>query len=155
MPLSDKKIVVIDDTHSILNFLRISLEALGVSFHGARTATGGLALCETYKPDIVVLDLGLPDKEGFEILPHLHALNKEKEIPVIVLTVRNSQEDREKAAHLGANAYITKPFEMSMLLETICDQLGTERPAYMPAYGTREDEEFPYGVTRPPSSTFH
>ena len=146
MPLSDKRIVAIDDTHSILNFLRISLEALGVDFHGAMTAAGGLSLCETHKPDIIVLDLGLPDKEGFDILPRLIALNKEKKVPVIVLTVRNSQEDREKAEILGASAYITKPFEMSVLLETICDKLSLERPAYIPPCGTKADEEFPYGA---------
>ena len=146
MPLSDKRIVGIDDSHSILNFLRISLEALGVEFHGAMTASGGLALCETHKPDIVVLDLGLPDKEGFDILPRLLALNKERRIPVIVLTVRNSQEDRDKAAALGAAAYITKPFEMSMLLEVICDKLDLERPSYIPSAGTKADDEFPYGA---------
>lgn len=145
MPLSDKKIVAIDDTPSILNFLRISLESLGVHFHSAKTASHGLTLCETVKPDLVVLDLGLPDKEGFDILPHLHSIDPGRDIPVIVLTVRNSQEDRDKAARLGANAYLTKPFEMSALIEHICTQLGTDRPAYMPQYGTREDEEFPYG----------
>jgi len=146
MPLSDKSIVAIDDTHSILNFLRISLEAVGVHFHGAMTASGGLALCETHHPDIVVLDLGLPDREGFEILPRLRALNKDREMPVIVLTVRNSQEDRDRALNLGASAYITKPFEMSALLEVICEKLGLPRPAYMPTYGTRADDEFPYGT---------
>lgn len=146
MPLSDKKIVAIDDTHSILNFLRISLEALNINFRGAMTASGGLALCEAYPPDIIVLDLGLPDKEGFDILPRLRVLNKDQDIPVIVLTVRNSQEDREKAAALGATAYITKPFEMSTLLEVICNSLGVDRPAYIPPYGTRGDDEFPYGA---------
>lgn len=132
MPLSDKKIVAIDDTHSILNFLRISLEALGVEFHGAMTASGGLALCEKVKPDAIVLDLGLPDKEGFDIMPQLNSLNKTPPIPVIVLTVRNSQEDRDKAASLGAGAFVTKPFEMNTLLEVICSQLHIDRPLNLP-----------------------
>lgn len=133
MPLSNKTIVAIDDTHAILSFLRISLESLGVHFYGAMTASGGLALCETHRPDLVVLDLGLPDKEGFDILPRLRALNKEKNVPVIVLTVRNSQLDRDKAAMLGAAAYVTKPFEMSTLLEVICDTMGIERQSYYAA----------------------
>ena len=146
MPLTDKRIVAIDDTYSILNFLRISLESIGMKFHGAMTASGGLALCDTYQPDLVVLDLGLPDKEGFDILPRLNSLRKDHKTPVIVLTVRNSQEDRDKATTLGASAYVTKPFEMSRLLEVICDQLGVPRPTYMPGYGTNADAEFPYGT---------
>src|SRR5882724_2607445 len=71
MRLLNKHIVVIDDTHSILTFLRISLEALGATFHGAATASGGLALCETANPDLIILDLHLPDKEGLNILPRL------------------------------------------------------------------------------------
>jgi len=130
MPLSNRTIVAIDDTHSILSFLRISLETLGVHFYGAMTASGGLSLCETHRPDLVVLDLGLPDKEGFDILPRLRTLNKDKNVPVIVLTVRNSQADRDKAAALGAAAYITKPFEMNTLLEVICQQLGLEPKTY-------------------------
>jgi two-component system, OmpR family, KDP operon response regulator KdpE len=124
MSLTNRHIVAIDDTHSILNFLRISLEAVGARFHGTATASGGLALCESDKPDLIVLDLGLPDKEGFDILPRLKKIDKNGKVPVIVLTVRNTQEDRDKAASLGASAYITKPFEMDALLDIIYDKLA-------------------------------
>lgn len=145
MPLSNKTIIVIDDSSAILNFLRISLESLGVNFHGSMTASGGLAQCETRKPDLIILDLGLPDKEGFDILPRLHALNKESMVPVIVLTVRNSQEDRERAVALGASMYMTKPFEMSRLLDIICEVIGTKRPLELPISGTLSDDCYPYG----------
>lgn len=128
MPLTNKHIVAIDDTHSILNFLRISLESLGVNFHGAATASGGLALCESDRPDLIVLDLGLPDKEGLDILPRLKRLDKEGNIPIIVLTVRNSSEDRDMAEKLGASAYITKPFVMDALIEEIHRQLKITPP---------------------------
>lgn len=124
MPLTNKHIVAIDDTHSILNFLRISLEAVGADFKGAATASGGLALCESDVPDLIVLDLGLPDKEGFDILPRLKRIDRNGRIPVIVLTVRNTPEDREKAQELGASAYVTKPFEMDVLLDIIYDKLS-------------------------------
>lgn len=150
MPLTNKTIVAIDDASAILNFLRISLESLGVTFHGSMTASGGLAQCETRKPDLIILDLGLPDKEGFDILPRLRALNKESHIPVIVLTVRNSQEDRDRAAALGATAYMTKPFEMSRLLDVICEILGIGRPLELPISGTLSDDNYPYGL--PPRS---
>ena len=102
---------------------------------------------QLFTKDPRVLDLGLPDKEGFDILPRLIALNREKQTPVIVLTVRNSQEDRDKAAALGACAYITKPFEMNMLLDVICDKLGLERPFYVPPYNATAEEKVSYRVT--------
>jgi len=123
MPLLNKHIVVIDDTHSILTFLRISLEALGAKFHGAATAAGGLALCETEHPDLVILDLGLPDKEGLNILPRLKRIGKERNLPVVVLTVRKEQEVVKTAMELGADAYVTKPFIMDDLIEVIYSQL--------------------------------
>lgn len=128
MPLTNRHIVAIDDTHSILNFLRISLEAVGARFHGAATASGGLALCESDIPDLIVLDLGLPDKEGFDIIPRLKKINPDGNIPIIVLTVRNTLEDREKAQSLGASAYLTKPFEMDALLDVIYEQLAITHP---------------------------
>ena len=89
MQFLNKRIVAIDDTHSILTFLRISLESMGAHFSGAATASGGLALCETEKPDLIVLDLGLPDKEGFDILPRLRRIDKERNIPIIARSTFN------------------------------------------------------------------
>lgn len=123
MQFLNKRIIVIDDTDAILNFLRISLESLGARFSGAATASGGLALCESEKPDLIVLDLGLPDKQGFDIMPRLKRLDKDRHVPIIVLTVRNQKEDRDMARTLGADAYITKPFIMSELIEEMRIQL--------------------------------
>lgn len=127
MSLANKHIVAIDDTHSILTFLRISLEAMGATFNGAATASGGMALCESNPPDLVILDLGLPDHEGFEILPRLKRLQKNHGLPVVVLTVRKEQESREMAEKLGADAYITKPFIMDDLIEVITQKLQPAR----------------------------
>jgi two-component system OmpR family response regulator len=123
MPLTNKHIVAIDDTHSILTFLRISLEAQGAIFHAAATASGGLALCESVDPDLVVLDINLPDKEGFDILPRIKHLAREKHVPVIILTVHKEQEARDQATRLGASGYLTKPFIMDDLLEMIHHEL--------------------------------
>ena len=127
MALTNRHIIAIDDTHAILTFLRISLEAMGASFDGAATASGGMALCESKPPDLVILDLGLPDHEGFDILPRLKRLAKDKDLPVVVLTVRKEQESREKAEKLGADAYITKPFIMDDLIDVIHKQLHLKR----------------------------
>jgi len=123
MTLTDKSILVIDDTHSILNFLRISLEALGAKFHGAVTAAGGMALCETVRPDLVILDLNLPDKEGLNILPRIKRLEKERKLPVVVLTAHKEQEILSAAMDVGADAYVLKPFVLEELVNTLEEQL--------------------------------
>jgi DNA-binding response OmpR family regulator len=130
--LTNKRIVAIDDTHSILTFLRISLEALGARFYGAATAAGGIALCETEQPDLVVLDLGLPDKSGLDILPRLKHISKDRNMPVIILTVQKEQEARELAAQLGADAYLTKPFILDDLTNIIRDKLNIKATGLKP-----------------------
>ena len=124
MPLTNKHIVAIDDTDSILTLLRISLEIEGATFSGAATASGGLAICETKCPDLVILDLGLPDHEGFDILLRLKRLKKDKELPVVVLTARIDSESVKQAEVLGADAYITKPFNVENLINLIHEKLG-------------------------------
>ena len=113
MPLLNKHIVAIDDTDSILTFLRISLEALGATFHGAATAAGGVALCETEHPDLVVLDLGLPDMDGGEVLERLRAWSS---VPIIVLSVRSNEAEKVRLLESGADDYVVKPFGMAELL---------------------------------------
>jgi DNA-binding response OmpR family regulator len=141
MPLKNKRIVAIDDTHTILTFLRISLESMGAIFQGAATAAGGVALCETLPPpDLIILDLGLPDKEGLQILSRLKRLNKEKNLPVIVLTVRKDQESIEAAAQLGADAYVTKPFLMEDLIEVIRDKLQIRPDTHLKLVKRDDDE---------------
>lgn len=127
--LNRRRIVAIEDTPAILTFLRVSLEALGAQFHEALTASGGLALCEDMNPEVVVLDLGLPDKEGLNILPLLKRSDKNGKPPVVVvLTVRSEAKFKERAMELGADAYITKPFRMEHLIEVIHEKLGLDPP---------------------------
>ena len=129
MNLKNKNILVIDDTHSILTFLRISLEAAGASFYGAVTAAGGIALCETANPDLVILDLKLPDNEGLNILPKLKRTNKDKNLPIIILTAHKEQEILDKAMQMGADLCITKPFIVEDLIRVIHDQLHMDKEA--------------------------
>lgn len=120
------RIVAIDDTPAILTFLRVSLEALGATVHEAMTAAGGLALCQGVHPDVVVLDLGLPDNDGLNILPRIKQANSgaADTMPVVVvLTVRNEQMYRDKATQEGADAYLTKPFRLEQLVDVIQDKL--------------------------------
>jgi two-component system, OmpR family, KDP operon response regulator KdpE len=132
MKFKDKHIVVVDDTESIRTFLRVALEAHGANVRTAATAAGGLGLCEQQKPDLVILDLGLPDHEGLDILPRLKRLDKHHNLPVIILTVRNDWKHKEDAVGLGADAYIAKPFDLDLLIDTIETQL-VRQPAKLTA----------------------
>jgi len=120
MLLDNKNILAIDDTLPIRTFLRISLQAHGATFHEAETAQKGVELCKAVKPDVIVLDLGLPDRDGLDILPELKNSESGKEEPkVIILSVRKDQKTKHKAFTLGADGYLSKPFLMEDLLEII------------------------------------
>lgn len=110
------KILVIEDEDQIRRFLQISLEAHGFRFVGARLGEDGLVRCVEEKPDLVILDLGLPDISGYEAIKRLREWS---EIPVIVLSVHSDESEKVKALDLGANDYVTKPFGISELMARI------------------------------------
>ncbi len=126
MSLEQKNILAIEDAAAIRTFLRISLQAHGASFFEAANASEGVRLCEEINPDLVVLDLGLPDKDGLEILPLLKQKSNGAPPPkVVILSVRKEQSTKNRALSLGADAYLTKPFLMEELIEVIERKLNT------------------------------
>lgn len=135
MSFQARTILAIDDSAAILTFLRISLELHGATFYSASTASDGVRLCHELQPDLVILDLGLPDRSGVDILPELiQDSAAERPAPaVIVLTVRKEQAMRQKTLELGASAYITKPFLMDELLEVMAEYLTDAPEAAVPA----------------------
>lgn len=106
-------ILVIDDELQIRRMLRLSLESHGYVIVEAVTAADGLASAAARHPDLIILDLGLPDKDGLVMLKELREWNN---TPVIVLSVRNTDEDKINLLDAGANDYLTKPFSMGELL---------------------------------------
>lgn len=113
---SSRKILVIDDEAAIRKFLRVSLEAQGFKVEEAVSGQEGLAQAIAFRPDLVILDLGLPDIEGFEVLARLREWSQ---VPVLVLTVRDAEEDKVRALDGGADDYLTKPFSVPELLARI------------------------------------
>ena len=109
-------ILVIDDEVQIRRLLEITLSASGYKIHEASTAREGLALAATVQPALIILDLGLPDSDGIEVL---QKLREWYEKPIIILSVRNSEEDIVQALDKGANDYLTKPFHTGELLARI------------------------------------
>jgi len=111
-----KKIVIIDDEGSIRRFLRVSLESHGFQVFEAPTGTTGIQEVIARRPDIILLDLGLPDLSGIEVLKRLREWSK---IPIIVLTVKDLEEQKVEALDLGADDYVTKPFGVPELLARV------------------------------------
>ena len=109
-------IVVIDDEAQIRKVLSITLEASDYKVVEADCAKDGILQAATAHPQLIILDIGLPDRDGFSVIKELRTWTS---IPIIILSVRNSEEDIVKALDLGADDYLTKPFNSSELLARI------------------------------------
>jgi CheY-like chemotaxis protein len=111
-----KKVLVVDDEEVIRNLLRIHLIKLGYNVREA--ADGGEALEQLGKEDfdLLICDILMPNKDGWEVLKEVRSNPKTKDIPVIVLTAKNEDADMFKGYDLGANYYITKPFTKAEIL---------------------------------------
>lgn len=109
-------ILVVDDEPQIRRFLRVALEGHGYAVLEAASAEAAMRMAVNQRPDLVVLDLGLPDREGFEVLG---ALREWSQVPVFVLSVRSRESEKVRAFELGADDYVVKPFGMAELLARI------------------------------------
>ena len=107
------RILVIDDELAIRRFLKISLEAEGHTYIEAGTGQDGLVAAATQRPELIILDLGLPDMDGSVVLKRLREWSP---VPVIVLTVKDSETDKVALLDAGADDYLTKPFGVPELL---------------------------------------
>ena len=123
-PVLPARILVIDDESQIRRFLRISLKSQGHEVLEAATGADGLSLAATQSPDLIVLDLGLPDADGKAVLSELRAWSQ---VPVIVLTVRDAEREKVQALDGGANDYVTKPFGVQELLARVRSLLRQRR----------------------------
>jgi two-component system KDP operon response regulator KdpE len=118
--------LVIDDEIQMRRLLRVALEAAGYAVHEATTGQEGLQAVAYRRPDIVLLDLGLPDMDG---LAALRRLREWSEVPVVILTVRDSDADKVAALDGGADDYVTKPFSTPELLARLRAAQRRARPA--------------------------
>ncbi len=106
-------VLVIDDEAQIRKFLDIGLRAEGYEVLLAANGAEGLALAATRSPDLVILDIGLPDREGHDVLAELRQWSH---VPVLMLSVRDTENEKVKALDAGANDYVTKPFGIQELM---------------------------------------
>lgn len=109
-------ILIVDDEKSIRSFLRVSIETQGYKCLEVENGGNALMLAASYNPDIVILDLGLPDMDGVEVIKKLRELSQ---TPIIVISARGHDREKVEALDAGADDYLTKPFSVSELLARI------------------------------------
>ena len=109
-------IIVIEDEAQIRRFLRASLTSEGYQVFEAETGKQGMTEAATRKPDLIILDLGLPDMDGVEVIKSIRAWSS---VPVIILSARSQESDKISALDAGADDYLVKPFSVGELLARI------------------------------------
>ena len=118
------KILIVEDEAGIRNFIKTNLETSDYQVICAETYTLGMMMYPSHHPDLIILDLGLPDRDGLDLIQNVR---KSDTIPIIVLSARSNEKDKVEALDLGANDYITKPFGTDELLARIRAVLRSHR----------------------------
>ena len=113
---TNKKILVVDDEERMLRFIRLNLEHDGFQVIEAVKGHEALDKMRTGMPDLILLDVMLPDLDGFEVLKMVREISN---IPIIMLTAKGEEDDRVKGLELGADDYVTKPFSPRELVSRV------------------------------------
>jgi two-component system, OmpR family, response regulator RpaA len=118
------RVLVIDDEPDVLMLCRVNLQLAGHEVLEASNGKAGLELARTLEPDVVVLDVMLPNVDGLTVLSELASSETTRHIPVIMLTAKTQLEDRRKAWRAGCTGYLTKPFSPIELVELVARAPG-------------------------------
>jgi len=124
-PQPQPLVLVVDDEPGIVDFIEVGLRQEGFAVRSTAIGEAGLQLIRSTAPDVVILDVGLPDVDGFDLLRRLRA---ESDVPVVMLTARGELDDRVRGLELGADDYIAKPFHFAELLARVRAQLRRRAP---------------------------
>lgn len=124
-----QRILVADDEPSILLSLQVLLQKAGYDVRVARTGEEVLQAVEDACPDLIILDAMMPARSGYDVCQELRRQDRWRDVPIIMLTAKGREVDREKGLALGANDYVTKPFSTRELVETVRRRLGAPTPA--------------------------
>ena len=109
-------ILIVEDDRSIRNMIAVTLEAEGYTFYTAENGREALLASTSRQPDIVLLDLGLPDLDGVDVIQKIRSWS---EMPIIIISARSDDKDKVEALDAGADDYITKPFSVEELLARV------------------------------------
>jgi len=117
--MNKTRILVVEDEESLLKLESILLSSKGYDVTGVMDGKAALVQMATNPPDLVVLDIMLPELDGFEVCRQIKENPATKGIPVIMLTAKKNSQDYARGMEVGADAYITKPFKSAKVMETI------------------------------------
>ncbi|MBE0599179.1 MAG: response regulator [Desulfuromonadales bacterium] len=117
--MSKQKILIVEDEESLLKLESILLTSKGFDVQGVTNGQAALDAIAAEHPDLVLLDIMLPEIDGFEVCRRIKNDPATRQIPVIMLTAKKSREDMARGEKVGADWYITKPFKSAMVIETI------------------------------------
>lgn len=118
------KIMIVEDEQSIRSFVKTILETNGYQVLTASTCQQGMLIFTSHVPDLIILDLGLPDRDGLELI---RTVRTSSSIPILVLSARTTEKDKVEALDMGANDYVTKPFGTAELLARVRAALRSRR----------------------------
>jgi len=119
-------ILVVDDEKNIVQLARLYLDKEGFQVEAAFDGAQALEKARTVRPDLVILDIMMPELSGFEVLEALRRDPKTANIPVLVLTARGEAEDEQRGLALGARRYLNKPFDVRALISEVRRHLGQD-----------------------------
>lgn len=120
-----KHVLLIEDEPNIVEAIRFILTRDGWQVSDHATGADAMAVAERLAPDLVILDVMLPGRSGFDILRELRSCDATSGIPVLMLTAKGHESDREMAERFGANRFMTKPFSNSEVLATVREMAGS------------------------------
>ena len=123
-----RTVLLVDDEPNIILSLEFLIEQAGYEARVARDGEAALKAIEEHKPDLVLLDVMLPKRDGFDVCERIRANPAWKDIRIVMLTAKGRDSEREKGLALGADAYITKPFSTREAMEQIKRFLDDEEP---------------------------
>lgn len=134
--MTKTKILIVDDERAVRRFLRTSLQAHGYDIQEATTGEDAILQAINVQPDLIILDLGLPDISGIEVVTRIREWSS---IPIIILSVRDQDNDKIEALDAGADDYVTKPFSTGELMARLRVALRhTYQPEAEPTFQTKD-----------------
>jgi DNA-binding response OmpR family regulator len=133
--MRNKTILIVDDDPDIREGMRVRLEYSGYDTCFADDAVSGIAMARKQRPDLIVLDLGLPEGDGFLVIERLKGHTASDVIPIIVVSARDARANQERAIRAGATAYLQKPVNNAEFLAVIRKALGEPAPLGNTAHG--------------------
>jgi DNA-binding response OmpR family regulator len=154
--MSGKVIAIVDDEPHMVDMLSTFLQIKGYQTRGAYSGEEGVTLVQNENPDALLLDLMLPDIEGFEVCQRLRAIPTYATLPILIVTARTDPESRTRADKVGANAYLTKPVKFPELMAELERLFSAppppSPPSPVPPPPTLPPPPPPPGIPPPPAS---